>query len=133
LVEKTIGYTRKLNTVEHLFEDNDKIAADIVRHALELYDVSQSELDEFIKEVEKDKKTPDRTSVVQAMKHFVRDWSEEGIIERQDSFPCILKHLADIDRSERPLRVLAPGAGAGRLGYEIDALGGECRLPLSCW
>ncbi|CEN61309.1 hypothetical protein ASPCAL07965 [Aspergillus calidoustus] len=124
LVEKTIGYTRKLNTVEHLFEDNDKIAADIVRHALELYDVSQSELDEFIKEVEKDKKTPDRTSVVQAMKHFVRDWSEEGIIERQDSFPCILKHLADIDRSERPLRVLAPGAGAGRLGYEIDALGG---------
>ncbi|KAL3494965.1 N2227-like protein-domain-containing protein [Aspergillus germanicus] len=131
-VEKTVGYTRKLNTVEHLFEDNDKIAANIVRHALEFYDVSQSELDEFIKEVEKEKKTPDRTSVVQAMKHFVRDWSEEGIIERQDSFPCVLKHLADMDRSERPLRVLAPGAGAGRLGYEIDALG-DFEVTLNEW
>ncbi|KAL3459012.1 N2227-like protein-domain-containing protein [Aspergillus heterothallicus] len=123
-VEKTVAYTKKLNTIEHLFEDNDKIAADIVRHALAFYDVSQTELDEFIKGVEKDKKTPDRTSVVQAMKHFVRDWSEEGIIERVDSFPCILMHLGDMERSEQPLRVLAPGAGAGRLGYEIDALGG---------
>ncbi|KAL2845292.1 N2227-like protein-domain-containing protein [Aspergillus pseudoustus] len=124
-VEKTVAYTRKLNTVEHLFEDNDKIAADIVRHALEFYEIPQTELNEFIKDVEKEKKSPDRTSVVQAMKHFVRDWSEEGIIERVDSFPCILGHLADMDRSEeRPLRVLAPGAGAGRLGYEIDALGG---------
>ncbi|KAL4780659.1 N2227-like protein-domain-containing protein [Aspergillus varians] len=124
-VEKVVGYSRKLNTVEHLFDDNHRIARDIVRHGLEFYDIEQNELDEFIKAVEKEKKNPDRTSVVQAMKHFVRDWSEEGLFEREDAFKCILDNLASMDRSEeRPIRVLAPGAGAGRLGYEIDTLGG---------
>ncbi|BCS21481.1 uncharacterized protein APUU_21913A [Aspergillus puulaauensis] len=125
LVEQTIGYTRKLNTVEHLFEDNDRIAADVVRHGLEFYDIPRKELDEFIKDMQKEKKGPDRTSVVQGMKHFVRDWSEEGLFERGDAFKCILDNLAKMDRSEdKPIRVLAPGAGAGRLGYEIDALDG---------
>ncbi|BDD58800.1 hypothetical protein MAP00_004052 [Monascus purpureus] len=32
----------------------------------------------------------DRTSVSQAMKHFVRDWADEGHEERQQAFPCIL-------------------------------------------
>ncbi|KAL2869475.1 N2227-like protein-domain-containing protein [Aspergillus lucknowensis] len=124
VVERIVGYTRKLNTVEHLFEENDKIASEIVRYGLDYYNISQAELDEFVAEAEKEKKVADRTSVVQAMKHFVRDWSEEGFIERRDAFPCILGYLARMDRSEeRPLRVLVPGAGAGRLGYEIDALG----------
>ncbi|KAL3478285.1 N2227-like protein-domain-containing protein [Aspergillus californicus] len=126
IVEKVIGYTRKLNDVEHLFERNDVIAADIVRYGLDFYGIPQTELDEFIDEAEKDaKKKADRTSVVQAMKHFVRDWSDEGLFERQDAFSCIIGEMRGMDRSEDvPLKVLAPGAGAGRLGYEIDALGG---------
>ncbi|KAL4913018.1 N2227-like protein-domain-containing protein [Aspergillus aurantiobrunneus] len=125
LVEKVVGYTRKLNAVEHLFDDNDKIAGDIVRHGLDFYGITQAELDTFIKEMEKEKKTPDRTSVVQAMKHFVRDWSEEGLFEREDALNCVLDNLSSMNRSEeKPVRVLAPGAGAGRLGYEIDAVGG---------
>ncbi|KAL4969444.1 N2227-like protein-domain-containing protein [Aspergillus stella-maris] len=125
LVEKVIGYTKKLNTVEHLFEENNFLAADVLREGMEYYGISQEELDAFIKDMEKDKKNPDRTSVVQAMKHFVRDWSEEGRFEREGAFRCILSNLEGLERSdEKPLRLLAPGAGAGRLGYEIDALGG---------
>ncbi|KAL4863510.1 hypothetical protein BDV12DRAFT_177438 [Aspergillus spectabilis] len=125
VIEKVVGYTKKFNTVEHLFDDNDKIARDIVRHGLEFYGIEQSELNEFIAEVEKEKKIPDRTSVVQAMKHFVRDWSEEGLFEREDAVRCILDNLRRMKRSEeKPVRLLAPGAGAGRLGYDIDALGG---------
>ncbi|KAL5335003.1 N2227-like protein-domain-containing protein [Aspergillus crustosus] len=124
-IEKVIGYTKKFNTVEHLFEDNDKIAGDIVRYGLEFYGIEQKELDEFIQEAEKEKKMPDRTSVVQGMKHFVRDWSEEGLFEREGAFRCILNNMGSVERSEEtPLKVLVPGAGAGRLGYEIDALGG---------
>ncbi|KAL4947082.1 N2227-like protein-domain-containing protein [Aspergillus filifer] len=125
IVERVIGYTKKLNAVEDLFEENDLLAADVLRVGMEYYGISADELDAFVKEMEKEKKNPDRTSVVQAMKHFVRDWSEEGNFEREGSFRCILSNLAGMERSdEKPLRLLAPGAGAGRLGYEIDALGG---------
>ncbi|KAL4738231.1 N2227-like protein-domain-containing protein [Aspergillus similis] len=126
LVERVIGYTRKLNMVKHLFEHNDVLAADIVRVGMEFYGIGQSELDAFVQEMEKEKKGADRTSVVQAMKHFVRDWSDEGLFEREGAFRCILDNLSRIDRGgeKRPVSVLVPGAGAGRLGYEIDALGG---------
>ncbi|KAL6232409.1 hypothetical protein BDW75DRAFT_247193 [Aspergillus navahoensis] len=125
LAERVIGYTRKLNTVEHLFEHNDLLAKDIVRVGMEFYGIEQSELDEFIQDMEKEKKSADRTSVVQAMKHFVRDWSDEGRFEREGAIRCILDNLSNIDRKgKRPVSVLVPGAGAGRLGYEIDALGG---------
>ncbi|PLB48678.1 N2227-domain-containing protein [Aspergillus steynii IBT 23096] len=125
LVESTIHYTRKLNTIEHLLEANEKLAKDIVTQGLQFYNVSQSELDEFIRHQERQSQSTDRTSVAQAMKHFVRDWADEGFDERQESFPCVLKALKSVPKpSDRPLRVLVPGAGVGRLAHEIDELGG---------
>ncbi|KAL4935388.1 hypothetical protein BDV06DRAFT_217469 [Aspergillus oleicola] len=125
IVEKVVGYSRKLNAAEHLFEENDWLAADVVRVGMEYYGIGKEELETFVKEMEKEKKGPDRTSVVQAMKHFVRDWSEEGLFEREGAFTCIINSLESMEKSdEKPLRLLAPGAGAGRLGYEIDVLGG---------
>ncbi|KAL4901117.1 hypothetical protein BDW74DRAFT_187968 [Aspergillus multicolor] len=126
LIEESVAYTRKLNTVEHLFEHNDLLAQDIVRVGMEFYGIEQAELQAFIEEIEKEKQSPDRTSVVQAMKHFVRDWSEEGLFERESAFACVLSNLAAFERKEtgEALKVLLPGAGAGRLGYEIDKLGG---------
>ncbi|KAL4802577.1 N2227-like protein-domain-containing protein [Aspergillus unguis] len=124
VVERVTGYTRKLNTVEHLFEENDKLAGDVLKNGMEFYGIGKEEFEEFVKEFKKEKKA-DRTSVVQAMKHFVRDWSEEGKFEREDAFACVLAEIQGIEHSgDRPVKVLLPGAGAGRLGYEINALGG---------
>jgi carnosine N-methyltransferase len=129
MVESTIKYTRKLNTVEHLFETNERLAHDIVKHGMQFYNVSKRELDDFIKENEKQGLSTDRTSVSQAMKHFVRDWADEGYDERQDAFPCVLSSLANMSRTlEQPLKVLLPGAGLGRLAHEVDGLGGELHL-----
>ncbi|KAL5357584.1 N2227-like protein-domain-containing protein [Aspergillus floccosus] len=125
VVESTVHYTRKLNTVEHLFEANERVAHAIVENGMRFYNVSQAELDEFIQENERDGRTTDRTSVSQAMKHFVRDWSDEGYDERQEAFPCVVNALASMSRSEeQPLQVLVPGAGIGRLAHEIAGLGG---------
>lgn len=73
-------------------------------------------------------KIADRVSVNQALKHFVRDWSMEGALERK-TFPCILSTLDtySIGRNRSmttPLKILVPGAGLGRLGYGIDRAGG---------
>lgn len=126
MVEATVGYTNKLNKVEHLLDTNDHLASEIVKYNLQFYNISQSELDDFIRESEREGRAIDRTSVSQAMKHFVRDWADEGFDEREEAFPCVLNSLAAIPRTaEQPLRVLLPGAGLGRLAHEIDALGGE--------
>ncbi|KAL2008233.1 hypothetical protein VTN00DRAFT_8215 [Thermoascus crustaceus] len=128
LIESSVKYTNKLNSVEHLFEKNEVLAHAIVHHALEFYNIEMSELENFIKEAEASSKQADKTSVNQAMKHFVRDWAEEGKHERNAAFPCILDALERMfpDRGERdgPVRVLLPGAGLGRIAHEIAGLGG---------
>lgn len=124
LLESTTHYTRKLNTIDYLLDTNDNLASAIVDYGLQFYNISRSELDEFIKENEAQHRSADRTSVSQGIKHFVRDWADEGHEERQETFECILKSLAQTPRtSSRPLRVLLPGAGLGRLAHEVDKLG----------
>lgn len=95
-----------------------------------------SELQDFIKEAEASGKQADKTSVNQAMKHFVRDWAEEGKHERNAAFPCILNALERMfpDRGGRdhPVKVLLPGAGLGRLAHEIAGLGGKSLSFFEC-
>ncbi|GAA5861904.1 hypothetical protein JCM8547_008591 [Rhodosporidiobolus lusitaniae] len=61
--------------------------------------------------------------VVETLKHFVRDWSEEGKGERDALFPPILTALDEEFGENTGERVLVPGCGLGRLAYEIAALG----------
>ncbi|KAF5322504.1 hypothetical protein D9619_001588 [Psilocybe cf. subviscida] len=62
--------------------------------------------------------------VREAMKHFVRDWSEEGRGERTRIFEPVLELLRKVKQKEREsMRVLVPGCGLGRLAWEISELG----------
>lgn len=61
------------------------------------------------------------------MKHFVRDWANDGNDERLAVFPQILKTLLDLfpERQNRTVRALIPGSGLGRFAHEVADLGGE--------
>jgi carnosine N-methyltransferase len=66
------------------------------------------------------------------VKQFVRDWSQEGLSEREAAYDPILgalehafKHVSSAQRTQ--LRVLVPGAGLGRLAFEIAWLGFSCQ------
>ncbi|KAH9829226.1 N2227-domain-containing protein [Rhodofomes roseus] len=66
------------------------------------------------------------------LKQFVRDWSEEGRAEREVCYApmreALLQHFSDIPPAERHnLRVLVPGAGLGRLAWDIANLGFACQ------
>ena len=66
--------------------------------------------------------------VRESLKHFVRDWSEEGRVEREKIFRPVLDVLRGVPASARQgMRVLVPGAGLGRLAWDISELG-ECIL-----
>jgi hypothetical protein len=124
-LEKTIGYTDKLNNVEGLMLKNAGLAEDVLEHAFNFYGVSRTELEDFVQDTANGTNSQ-KGSTLYAMKHFVRDWSQEGLHEREATYPCIMAAMqtAFPERSQKPVTVLVPGSGLGRLGHEIAALGG---------
>jgi len=74
----------------------------------------------------------DHVKVREALKHFVRDWSEEGRRERHQTFGLVLDALKGLENEvggRRMKRVLVPGAGLGRLAWEISQLGPSPHCP----
>ncbi|KAN0136924.1 N2227-like domain containing protein [Lactarius tabidus] len=74
----------------------------------------------------------DMDKVRSTLKQLVRDWSEEGREEREASYQpikeALLAHFSDIPTEERHnFRVLVPGAGLGRLAYDVAKLGFSCQ------
>jgi hypothetical protein len=127
-LERVVNYKQKLDDVEELIFENLMICKDIIHNAMEYYGVTQQELDKHIKEAEGSARQADSYSAGQTLKHFVRDWADEGSKERNDAFPCILSTISNLkgDLSEgQPLKVMLPGSGVGRLGHEVAKLGGR--------
>lgn len=105
---------------------NQRLCDEIVETALEYYGISHEELVAHSDANDAANQLPDRVSVSQALKHFVRDWSASGRAEREDTFPCILGTMESLfpERSGNDVKVLLPGSGLGRLGHEVASLGG---------
>lgn len=57
------------------------------------YGIDREELDAFARQERAAYRKPDQESVSQALKLFVRDWAAKGHNEREDTFPCIKRHL----------------------------------------
>ena len=108
-------------------KDDSNLCHEIVDNALNFYGIEEKELDSFIKDTEKGGVVAEKVSVVQALKHFVRDWTFEGANERDPGFTCVLNSLSDLLATQLGSRenpnVLIPGAGLGRLGHEVAQLG----------
>ena len=101
---------------------------------MQFYNIEQKELDSHIKDAEKAGRTADKMSVTQVLKHYVRDWADEGAKERNEAFPCILSTLSTLKadmKHDTPLKVLLPGSGVGRLGHDVANL--EGMVELSSW
>lgn len=128
ILESTIHYGKNFEEARSRLEINAGVCKEIVNNALAFYNISRSELNDFIdtKAGKADKGL--RTSVSQALKHIVRDWSIEGHAERDATFPFILDALRThlpVPNATSPAqyRVHVPGAGLGRLAHEIASVG----------
>ncbi|KAF2123908.1 N2227-domain-containing protein [Dothidotthia symphoricarpi CBS 119687] len=134
-LEHAVNYKKKLDDIEKLIYRNAVLCMDIVENAKDFYGIEQRELDEHIWQAEKSGRQADRISVSQTLKHFVRDWADEGVKERNDAFPCILTTLSTLKTtfpSGKPLKILLPGSGVGRLGHEVANLG-DFEVTLNEW
>lgn len=126
-LENTIGYKKKLDEIEGLILVNAAICKDMAQNAMQFYGIEQKELDDHMALAEKDGRQADKFATSQTLKHYVRDWADEGLKERNEAFPCILSTLKTIKSEyaeDTKLSVLLPGSGLGRLGHDVANLGG---------
>ncbi|XP_062368681.1 carnosine N-methyltransferase [Cinclus cinclus] len=75
--------------------------------------------------------TFDMDKLKSTLKQFVRDWSEEGKSERDSCYQPIISEIIKNFPKERwdfsKVNILVPGAGLGRLAWEIAMLGYACQ------
>ncbi|KFW10771.1 UPF0586 protein C9orf41, partial [Eurypyga helias] len=75
--------------------------------------------------------TFDMDKLKSTLKQFVRDWSKEGKPERDSCYQPIISEILKNFPKERwdfsKVNILVPGAGLGRLAWEIAMLGYACQ------
>ena len=112
-----LGYPRKLDKVQ----DSTNVNA-IITHAIE--DLTRQEYAYDLDEGSLGGLNGNVGRVRESLKHFLRDWSEEGRTERDIMFKPILDVFREVPEVERSGHtVLVPGCGLGRLAWDISQLG----------
>lgn len=113
-LSESIGYNAKLKRLAWAERKNALLAQNIARFAETEYGMKPGISTES-----------DFYRATEALKHFVRDWSDEGRTERERSHGPILQALrlsAPVE-ARSAMKVLVPGCGMGRLAWEIYQLG----------
>jgi carnosine N-methyltransferase len=68
----------------------------------------------------------DVDKAITTVRQFYRDWSKEGVVERGPCYDpvmsCLNKHFPDV-KERAKTKVLIPGAGLGRLVFEVCRAG----------
>ncbi|KAJ7252358.1 N2227-domain-containing protein [Mycena haematopus] len=111
----TLRYPAKLNKLAEVTNANGRITDAIARLAERQFDIDLPP---------RGGTSMDLMRVRESLKHFVRDWSSDGMREREKIFTPILDVLKMVPVDDRAnKRVLVPGSGLGRLAWEISELG----------
>ncbi|KAJ1642922.1 hypothetical protein LPJ64_005272 [Coemansia asiatica] len=136
----SLGTIDKIKEAERLVRENQKFLQKLV-YASSVGSTPDSENDQeafrqWHKAFFEFRKASGRPPVVEhhmekvysTLKQFVRDWANEGKEEREQTYGPLLEALesefAHVQPNQRgKLRVLVPGAGLGRLAYEICCRG----------
>jgi N2227-like protein len=112
-----IGYPNKLDQLAYVTALNATITDGIAQLAREEFPSLSHQSNVHMV-------SADLVRVRESLKHFIRDWSEEGASERKRTFSPILDVLKEVDPRKRAgMKILVPGCGLGRLAWEIAELG----------
>lgn len=123
------GYNDNLEELKMAIDRNNRLVKDIVSNADEMFEnVLHDSKSEWALKVRPTKYDMDK--VQSTLKQIVRDWSSAGAEERRDCYGRILDKLEKYfpnaeDRTDK--KVLVPGAGLGRLAFEIAKQGFSCQ------
>ncbi|PSN47442.1 Carnosine N-methyltransferase [Blattella germanica] len=126
------NYRRNLTEIRSCIENNDQIIKLIIKDVANMFEnVNPTSPLEPVKLVGSRPSPGDLEKVQATLKQFVRDWSEEGAPERQTCYQPIVEevvsHFPTDMSTPQDVKVLVPGAGLGRLAFEIARRGYTCQ------
>ena len=111
--------------MDNAIETNADVAVEILSYALKAFGLDSNPRD---KQMEwRDTATPMKMNkCISAIRQLRRDWSDEGADERRCAYGPVLRDLQDAFGhvpDKGAIKVLNPGAGLGRLVFEICKAG----------
>ncbi|KAK2902338.1 carnosine N-methyltransferase isoform X1 [Channa argus] len=124
------GVLPNLAQIRHCAEHNQEVLHAIVQNSLHMFENIEYGEREDPRKV-RPTSTFDMDKLKSTIKQFVRDWSEVGQGERDTSYKPIIQEIQRLFPDEQydvsKVSVLVPGAGLGRLAWEIARLGYTCQ------
>ncbi|XP_030378576.1 carnosine N-methyltransferase isoform X2 [Scaptodrosophila lebanonensis] len=119
------NYRTHLDSVRFCIESNQSVIKEILRD-LVLYPSgekgSPSPTDDYENE--------DMEQAQSTLKVIARDWSADGALEREQSYKPIIDAIEEYynpsEYNLNEIKILVPGAGLGRLTYELACRGYAC-------
>lgn len=134
------NYLEKVNKVDTCIEENTILIRAIVKSASMFLDQNDPMTIDYSQQQQQQQQQSDKPpvspmdldKVKSTLKQFVRDWSKEGEVERKVTYDPIIEELNEIYSHLTPeqkgaVRVLVPGAGLGRLAFDIAKSGFSCQ------
>ncbi|KAK6524725.1 hypothetical protein TWF281_011626 [Arthrobotrys megalospora] len=121
-VLKAIQWGRNLDRVDLAIETNAVFAEAMLRSGCHSFGIDYNEVNDW-KELAT---AADLDKTRSTLKQFLRDWSEEGAVERELTYGPILLGVERLFADISPhcdVRILVPGAGLGRLAFELARRG----------
>ncbi|CAG8544525.1 132_t:CDS:10 [Paraglomus occultum] len=131
------NYLNHLNTIDRAIVKNYAVVKQIMSNGQMFSDGKDSSVlhahaNEQTEDIQDEITEYDFDKLRSTIKQFVRDWSIEGKPERDVTYQPLLQELLDyyeeVPLSERAkINVLIPGAGLGRLAFDIAKSGFSCQ------
>ncbi|XP_020808244.1 carnosine N-methyltransferase isoform X2 [Drosophila serrata] len=127
-------YRAHLECVRTCIDRNQAVIREILRERV-LYPPEESTVNPSTDSWEFDEPPPnvrhgDMDQAQSTLKLIARDWSTEGALEREQSYKPIIDSIVEYykpsDYELKEIKILVPGAGLGRLTYELACLGYSC-------
>ncbi|KAJ5226380.1 hypothetical protein N7468_007605 [Penicillium chermesinum] len=128
LAEPPFSILDQFSKVDDAIDNNAEIADMIVAVGLESFGLSaEPDQDDPMQNWHGKANTSDVNKAHSTIRQFYRDWSAEGRAEREVCYDPVLQDLRNEFQSRRDageeIRVLVPGAGLGRLVFDICMAG----------
>ncbi|XP_028312797.1 carnosine N-methyltransferase isoform X1 [Gouania willdenowi] len=125
-----LGVLSKLARVRQCADHNQEVLQAIIYNSMHMFENTEYGERENPRKVSPSS-TFDMDKLKSTIKQFVRDWSEEGRAERESCYKPIIQEIQRLFPSDHydvsKVRVLVPGAGLGRLAWEVARLGFTCQ------
>lgn len=122
-----VGYLKKLTKIDQSIVKNQKMLSAVVENSVKDFGLSFKDFDLLNYSNNNSNNSSTNYRVVEALGHYMRDWSREGDVELKHMLLYIKQQLNEaIPVNERANTcIIVPGSGLGRIAHEIASIGDD--------